>query len=168
MTPANQRAAIATRPASPPGPGLAFDLEVTPDTREIVALGGIREDSSASVAFPASIRRLDAALRELDALADGCRFVLGHNILAFDLPKLRASHPQLRLLGLPAIDTLRFSPLCFPLHPYHRLVKHYQDGGLVRDRRNDPLLDSQLACDLFRDEWPALGATDPRLLAIWH
>ena len=90
-----------------------------------------------------------AALAKLDDFAAGASFVLGHNLIAFDLPHLRAAKPGLRLLTLPAVDTLRLSALAFPRNPYHSLVKHYQDGGLKRGRVNDPELDSRLALELF-------------------
>ncbi len=111
---------------------------------------------------------LTAALTKLDNFADGASFVLGHNLIAFDLPHLTAAKPDLRLLKLPAVDTLRLSPLAFPRNPYHHLVKHYQDGGLRRGRRNDPELDSRIALKLFGDERKALAKAAPDLLTAWH
>ena len=69
---------------------------------------------------------------------------------------------------LPAVDTLRLSPLAFPRNPYHRLVKHYQDGGLVRGRINDPELDARLALEVFGEQREALRKAEPGLLAAWH
>ncbi len=111
---------------------------------------------------------LVAALARLDAFAEGAEFVLGHNLIAFDLPHLEAVKPDLRLLELPAVDTLRLSPLAFPRNPYHSLVKHYQDGGLRRGRVNDPELDSRLSLELFGDELEALAKTAPDLLTAYH
>ncbi|HNC51597.1 MAG TPA: RecQ family ATP-dependent DNA helicase [Accumulibacter sp.] len=114
---------------------------------------------------------LAAALTRLDALADGCAFLLGHNFLHFDRPHLTAAEPRLRLLALPVIDTLWLNPLAFPRHPYHRLVKHYQDGGLKRGQLNDPLLDAQLTLDLFHDQYRALHQRQreaPELMLAWH
>ena len=54
------------------------------------------------------------------------------------------------------MDTLRLGPLAFPRHPYHHLVKHYQDGGLKRGRVNDPELDARLALEVFLDQRRAL------------
>ena len=68
------------------------------------------------------------ALAELDALAEGAAFPLDHNPIVFDLPHLAAANPDLRLLKMSAVDTLRLNPLAIPRHPYHHLVKHYQDG----------------------------------------
>ena len=110
-----------------------------------------------------------AALAKLDDLADGADFLLGHNLIDFDLPHLRAANPSLRLLRLPAVDTLRLSPLAFPRNPYHHLVKHYQDGQLKRGRRNDPELDARLALGVFDDQQKALlGDTSSDLLIAWH
>ncbi len=107
-------------------------------------------------------------LTRLDALADGVSFVLGHNLIEFDLPYLRAAKPDLRLHDLPVIDTLRLSPLAFPRNPYHLLVKHYQDGSLLRGRINDPELDARLALEVFGEQREALGKADPDLLTAWH
>ena len=69
---------------------------------------------------------------------------------------------------MPAVDTLWLNPLAFPRHPYHRLVKHYQDGQLKRDRRNDPHLDAKLALGVFRDQQEQLLQTPSHLLSAWH
>ncbi len=111
---------------------------------------------------------LAEALLKLDEFTDGASFVLGHNLIAFDLPHLAAAKPELRLLRLPAVDTLRLNPLAFPRHPYHHLVKHYQDGGLKRGRLNDPELDARLALEVFGDQHRALKRAPPDLLAVWH
>lgn len=88
------------------------------------------------------------ALHGLDRLAEGVRWIAGHNILAHDLPVLRDRAPALRLLGLPALDTLILSPLAFPANPYHRLVKDYK---LVGDAVNDPVADADLSRELLSE-----------------
>ena len=93
---------------------------------------------------------------------------LGHNLIAFDLPHLEAVGPDLRLLKLPAVDTLRLNPLAFPRNPYHHLVKHYQDGGLKQGRVNDPELDARLALEVFHDQLRAFRDAPPDLLTAWH
>lgn len=148
---------------------LSLDLEVGARDQRIHRLAAIRDDSGQSISLDS--KDLQSALLSLDRLADGADFVLGHNIVAFDLPHLAAANPGLRLLRLPAIDTLRVNPLAFPRNPYHHLVKHYQDGGLERAQKNDPLLDAQLALDLFGDQSRALlelNTSAPDLLLAWH
>ena len=149
---------------------VSLDLEVGRKDGRIRALGAIRGDTDER--FSHSRRQgISEALSRLDDLAAGASFVLGHNVIGFDLPHLRSARPGLRLLKLPVIDTLRLSPLAFPRHPYHHLVKHYQDGGLVRDTRNDPLLDAGLALQVFgdqRDELLKLRHNSPGLLTAWH
>ena len=130
----------------------------------IHAFGAVRGDTGQGCHGDGSA----AELTRLDALADGVSFLLGHNLIAFDLPYLKAAKPDLRLLTLPAVDTLRLSPLAFPRNPYHRLVKHYQDGGLVRGRINDPELDARLALAVFGEQREALSKAEPALLAAWH
>ena len=111
---------------------------------------------------------MTAAFDKLDKLADGASFILGHNLIAFDLPHLSAANPNLRLLRLPMVDTLRLSPLAFPRHPYHHLVKHYKDGGLKRGSVNNPELDARLALEVFDDQRKALFKASPDLLTAWH
>ncbi len=142
---------------------LSLDLEVDRNDR-IHKFGAVRGDTG----YEAGGGGSPEELTRLDALAEGISFLLGHNLIAFDLPRLKAAKPDLRLLDLPAIDTLRLSPLAFPRKPYHRLVKHYKDGGLVRRRTNDPVLDARLALKVFGEQREALGKATPDLLAAWH
>ena len=145
---------------------LALDLEVGKNDGIIHAFGAVRTDTGGRQVHSGS--GLGAALERLDDFADGASFILGHNLIAFDLPHLRAAKPDLRLLELPAVDTLRLSPLAFPRNPYHHLVKHYQDGALRRRQLNDPELDARLALDVFGDQRRALQEAEPDLLTAWH
>ena len=117
---------------------LSLDLEVGVRDHRIRALAAVRGDTDQSLMFTASRGSLASALARLDGLAEGADFLLGHNLIAFDLPHLQAANPGLKLLRLPVVDTLRLNPLAFPRNPYHHLVKDYQDGQLKRGRINDP------------------------------
>lgn len=148
---------------------LSFDLEVGRADHRIYQFGAIRGDSGESLCY--SQGDLDASLNQLDFLADKAVFLLGHNLVKFDLPHLEAAYPNLRMLRKPAVDTLWLNPLAFPRNPYHHLVKHYQDGRLHGGHLNDPLKDAQLTLDLFceqRDALSALAASNPPLLVAWH
>ena len=147
---------------------LSLDLEVGRNDGRIHALAGVRPDTGQSVTIPRIGRSLSRTLSRLDDLTHGADFVLGHNLIDFDLPHLRAANPNLRLLRLPAVDTLRLNPLAFPRNPYHYLVKHYQDGSLRRGRRNDPELDARLVLEVFANQQKAFRETDPDLLTAWH
>ena len=146
---------------------LTVDLEVGVRDTRIHAFSGVRSDTGQSLTFSNSTG-LAAALAKLDDLADGVDFLLGHNLIAFDLPHLQAANPGLRLLRLPAVDTLRLNPLAFPRNPYHHLVKHYQDGGIRRGRINDPELDARLALEVFDEQKKALQDSPFDLLTAWH
>ena len=147
---------------------LSVDLEVGTQDGRIHKFAGVRPDTGRSFSFPTSRTSLASALARLDDLAAGVSFLLGHNLIAFDLPHLRAASPGLKLLRLPAVDTLRLNPLAFPRNPYHHLVKHYQDGQLKRGRINDPKLDAGLTLELFSDQQTALRKAPPDLLTAWH
>ena len=147
---------------------LSLDLEVSPKDSQIKALAGVRPDTGKSLSLSVNRQSLADGLSRLDALADGAGFIIGHNIIDFDLPHLRAANPSLRLLQLPVVDTLRLNPLAFPRNPYHHLVKHYQDGQLRRGRINDPLLDAQLTLDVLNDQLDEFKKAPWGLLTAWH
>ena len=159
-------AATPTPRQEPPSPPrcLSLDLEISRKNGRIRAFGAVRSDTGQGHTGGGSA----SELLRLDDLAEGVSFLLGHNLIDFDLPHLAAAQPGLRLLELPAVDTLRLSPLAFPRHPYHGLVKHYQDGSLKRGRVNDLELDSRIALEVFRDEQATLKETEPDLLTAWH
>ena len=143
-----------------------MDLEVGRHDHRIHTFAAVRAGSGERLLFRGG--DLSAALEELDAFADGASCLLSHNLIEFDVPHLQAARPNLRLLRFPRVDTLRLNPLAFPRNPYHRLIKHYQDGQLKRDRVNDPELDARLALRVFGEQMTALEAVDPDLLAAWH
>lgn len=148
---------------------LSLDLEVGKRDARIHQLAAVKGNSGA--AFTHQQGNLPAALARLDSFAAGMTFLLGHNLIDFDLPHLTAAKPDLNLLRLPAVDTLRLNPLAFPRNPYHHLVKHYQNGQLQRARINDPELDARLALEVFRDQchaFESLQETDPDRLLAWH
>ena len=150
---------------------ISIDLEVGKRDERISAFAAVNEQTGASLTFPNESLRaigLSAALAQLDDFAGDGSCLVGHNLIDFDIRHLEAAGPELRLLGMPVLDTLRLSPLAFPANPYHRLVKHYQDGGLVRGQINNPELDARLALDLLVDARDALRRADPNLLLAWH
>ena len=146
----------------------SIDLEVSPSTDEIHALAGVRYDTEATYHASQAGPKLRTHLLALDTLAEGADFLIGHNLINFDLPYLRAAQPGLCLLELPVIDTLWLNPLAFPRFPYHRLVKHYRQGDLKRHTRNDPELDARLALRAFQNQQEALLDAEQSLLAAWH
>ena len=146
---------------------LSLDLEVGKKDGRIHAFAAVRLDIDQAEVFRGG--DLSAALARLDDFAAGAHCLLGHNLIAFDLPHLQAAKPDLRLLRLPAVDTLRLNPLAFPRNPYHHLVKHYQDGQLKGGRRSDPEADARLALEVFRNQHCELRrSADPDLLLAWH
>ena len=147
---------------------LSVDLEVTKQDHRIRAFAGVRWDSGESFVFPGTGDRLLPALAKLDDLSAGADFLLGHNLISFDWPHIQAVNPNLQLLRLPVVDTLRLNPLAFPRNPYHHLVKHYQDGQLKGGRRSDPDLDARLALEVFSNQLDSFSTTSGDLLAAWH
>ena len=147
---------------------ISVDLEVSTKNERIHSFAGVRLDTGESFAYRSGGRRFHRALAELDALADGADFVVGHNFIEFDMRHLQAANPDLRLLQMPVVDTLWLNPLAFPRNPYHHLVKHYQEGQLITGRKNDPEQDARIAVEVFADQQKSLVEAPSDLLAAWH
>ena len=85
---------------------LSLDLEVGVQDRRIHAFAGVRPDTGQTLTFPSKGNSkgndLATALASLDDLAVEADFLLGHNLIDFDLPHLQAANPELRLLKVPA------------------------------------------------------------------
>ena len=147
---------------------LALDLEVEKQDQRIKALAAVQSDTGKAFhrKFRGEIK--PSVWRELETFAEESEILLGHNLIAFDLTYLAAAIPESRLLEMPTLDTLRLSPLAFPRNPYHSLVKHYKDGGIVRGVRNNPELDCCESLKLLADQVDAFRAMDPALLACYH
>jgi ATP-dependent DNA helicase RecQ len=148
---------------------LSIDLEVGIKDGRIHSFAAVQGESQAAFVFRKG--DLTAALATLDDFAAKSSFLLGHNLIDFDLPHLAAAAPTLSLLQLPAVDTLRLNPLAFPRNPYHHLVKHYQDGRLQSGSLNDPELDARLTLTVFHDQlrsFQTLQSEAPDLLTAWH
>ncbi len=135
-------------------PRVSIDLEVNPQSNRIFAFAAVSPTATAALTYGRGDLR--AALLALDKYCAEAEYVVGHNILDFDLPHLAAAAPGLRLLQKHPIDTLRLNPLAFPKNPYHRLVKHYQDGALIGGDRNDPEKDARLTLELLDEQISAL------------
>lgn len=146
---------------------LSVDIETNPaDGDRIFKLGAARSDTDAVASLSTRGMTTEDVVRRVNAIAEGTRFVAGHNLRRHDLPQLRRQYPGLALIGLPVIDTLELSAIAFPTNPYHRLVKGYK---LLSDSRNDPLKDARLALDLLADEVEALlemQQADPGWIAL--
>ncbi|KGK42827.1 hypothetical protein LH51_04255 [Nitrincola sp. A-D6] len=133
---------------------LVVDLETKPSndlkSQDIFMVAGFRPDTEETLEERVTKQQpLLTLVRQLDHMSLGASFILGHNILAHDLPILKTYDDSLALLQLPAIDTLKLSPLAFPQNPYHRLVKDYK---LIRDSLNSPLADCYSTLELFNDQ----------------
>ncbi len=163
---------------SPDGPGatrfglpfkcLALDLEVARDGSRIDAFAAVRSSDGSAFHKKCGKRTEPSQWQRLDAFANDADVLVGHNLIDFDVPYLRAAAPSLSLLELPTLDTLRLSPLAFPRNPYHSLVKHYKDGSIVRSVRNNPELDCRESLKLLTEQINAFRDMDPALLACYH
>ena len=96
---------------------LFLDLEVGRHDQCSHFFAAVARGTGETVLFDDRNGRLDVALSRLDELAEDKTFVLGHNLIHFDLPRLRAATPQFRLLEMSAVDTLMLHPLEFPKCP---------------------------------------------------
>ena len=112
------------------------DIEIGVSDYKIHDIGAIRYDG-------AEFHK--ASKNELFEFIDGVKYLCGHNIIHHDAKYLYADNECPYVL----VDTLYFSPLLFPSHPYYRLVK---DDKLLSDQFNNPVNDCRKAYDLLCDE----------------
>lgn len=131
---------------------LLFDIEIN-ESNAVYSIGAVFQGKFFVIKPGKTIT--PAQLKDFSAFGSSASFILGHNILQHDIPRLRQLAPFLQLLEKPAIDTLYLSPLAYPENPYHRLVKDYQ---IVRDSINDPVQDALLAGKIFTEQWTAFAA----------
>ena len=134
---------------------LSIDLEVDPGQAKIFAFAAVRRQGQEKVVFRRGNQ--EAALDQLEGLAAGADFLLGHNIIRFDLPHLAAVRPRLARIATKPIDTLWLNPLAFPRNPYNHLVKHHHDGRLHAGHVNDPELDARLVLDVLANQIAAFA-----------
>ena len=125
---------------------LLLDLETLPNG-ELLKIGVARGTEEHALTGRRS-KSADGGV--LDTLSGGASYVLGHNVRDHDLPILKKEFPALHLHQLPVIDTLFLSPIAFPEHPYHHLVKN---DKLQRTALNDPVADARGAGNLFIDQY---------------
>ena len=144
---------------------LSIDLE---GKSKIGAIGAVRADHSSTYSWKGHASGLRQALAKLDQFSEGASCIVGHNIIEHDMELLAKPALALKLLRLPAIDTLYLSPLAFPENPYHHLVKQYKEPTLARVQVNDPLLDAELTLELLADIVDSLKSKDSDLLMAWH
>jgi ATP-dependent DNA helicase RecQ len=130
---------------------LLFDIEIN-ENNVIYSIGAAFNGESFLIKPGKKIS--PRQLQEFDEFCRPAPFILGHNILSHDIPRLRQLASSLQLLQKPAVDTLYLSPLAFPENPYHRLVKNYR---IVRDSVNDPVQDALLAGKVFAEQWDAFA-----------
>ena len=157
---------------------VSIDLEVSKKTSKILEIGAVRysrKDTSTGDVCAESIHLAPSSIPSgLNRLTEFCRnskFLVGHNIIEFDLPHLVAISPRLLLHSMPVLDTLWLNPLAFPKNPYHHLVKHYQDGQLLSGQINNPDADAQLTLALLEEQHVAIteiSNQSPELVLAWH
>ena len=131
---------------------IAFvDTEVGLKDHKIHDIGALRYDGATF--HQASKTELEKFLEE-----GKVDFICGHNIIHHD------AH-YLQLNGI-LIDTLYLSPLLFPKHPYHHLVK---DDKLMSEQINNPVNDCEKAKELLMDEvaaWNQLSENKKKIFTL--
>ena len=145
---------------------VALDLEVNPKTAKIFAMAAIEKRTNKRVVVGNG--KLDYFLEKLEKMMLPASFLIGHNLLKFDLEHLIANRPRMAKFSSQAIDTLWLNPLAFPRNPYHHLVKHYQDGRLSAGHKQDPELDALLVFEVLGNQLEALSKFSETTLTAYH
>lgn len=133
---------------------IAFiDTEIGIEDKKILDIGVVRTDGI--VFHSSSLNGFNSNIADVD-------FICGHNIVHHDLKYLCDAMGQ--NIEIPAIDTLYLSPLLFPKHPYHSLLK---DDKLITEEKNNPVNDCKKAAKLFFDEENAFNELPVLLKQIY-
>ncbi len=130
-----------------------LDTEVGLKDQKIHDIGAIRYDGA--VYHGCSKEELMDFLQDVE-------YLCGHNIIHHDAKFLFGDE----ICRWQLVDTLYMSPLLFPEHPYHRLVK---DDKLLSDQVNNPVNDCEKARDLLMDEiacWQTLSERKQRIYTL--
>lgn len=128
-----------------------FDIEADKKPIEIGAVGENMGEFHAS------------SKADFSSFIQGAQYLCGHNIFEHDLQFVKDAILQSPVRRF--IDTLYWSPLLFPSHPYHAIGKQYKI--VSESEHNNPVLDSKLARDLFFAEVSAFNKLDERLKATY-
>ena len=112
------------------------DVEVGLKDHKIHDIGALKHDDTTF--HKTSKEELLIFLNDID-------YICGHNIIHHDAKYLFTDKTCRWIL----VDTLYISPLLFPEHPYHKLVK---DDKLISEQMNNPVNDCKKAKDLLLDE----------------
>ena len=107
---------------------LSMDLEISPDTGVLQAMAAYRPDTGYELKIGRGECQRPQASSRLEYMAKGASFVLGHNITHHDLPHLKATFPNCKVLEMPVVDTLHLNPLAFPQHPLSRVNHNCRFG----------------------------------------
>jgi len=140
---------------------ISIDLEIHPQTHKLLKAGVYCLKTGKT--FFISHKKPDSYVL-LDEFCRDADLIIGHNITWHDLLFLRKNAPHLKLCSIPFADTLVLSPLAFPAHPYHHLLKGYK---LVKQAVNDPVEDAKLASVLFCDAYESFAALEPELAGLY-
>lgn len=121
-----------------------FDLEVSTNGQRILDIGAYNSDN---------LYLHTQQIHQFKEFIKDSKFFCGHNIIKFDLNYLKDSFGQQYNnyfnIKKNVIDTLFWSALMFPKHPYHNLVK---DDKLDTDVKNNPVNDAKKSGILFIEE----------------
>lgn len=145
---------------------VALDLEVNPKTAKVFAMAAVSRKPDKRIV--ARNKKPDYFLQKLESLLQPSNYLIGHNILKFDLEHLVANRPSTTRYSERAIDTLWLNPLAYPRNPYHHLVKHYQDGRLMGGHKQDPELDALLVFEVLENQLGELEKLDEHTLLAYH
>lgn len=129
-----------------------IDLEVSTQDRRIRDIGVVRINGA--ILHSANLQEVKKFLSDTDVLC-------GHNIVHHDMQYLE---PIIGSKRFTLIDTLYWSPLLFPEHPYHALLK---DDKIQQNELNNPVSDAKKAKQLYDDEVAAFKSLDEDLQGIY-
>jgi ATP-dependent DNA helicase RecQ len=107
----------------------------------------------------------ESQFTKIEKWINQAEYIVGHNIIAHDIPFLeKVLGPEI-FRNKKIVDTLLWSPLLFSNNPYHKLVKGYK---IVNDSDyNNPLSDCKLTRRLLIDELNKFNELDSAIQQVY-
>lgn len=145
---------------------VAIDVERNPSTGHSYAMAAVRGTKENQQVIKSN--NLFDFVNQIDRFIKPTDFIIGHNIIGYDLEILKLNDPRVEKYLTRAIDTLWLSPLAFPKKRYHRLKKPYQEGKMKGGYRQNPLEDAKLAIHMLERQLDKLSVLNTESVAAYH
>lgn len=145
---------------------VGLDIEVEPETSVIFAMAAVK--NSTGEVIDCQNRQTKEFLNKLETMLGPSDYLIGQNLIKFDLEHLKAKQSDVAKYLNRSVDTLWLNPLAFPRETYHFLRKPHLDPTVRDGQKQDPELDSRLAIERLERQQRAFKEHHESLIIAYH